>query len=82
MWTEHDPLPAGSGPFCEHLSKDEAVGGVLIILGLLAVTLSKHLEEKQEKALSDGPMGARLMDEDQGQGSFVSTWKDPGSIQS
>lgn len=35
---------AAVGPFCEHLTGDEAIGGLLIIIGLFSVTFANHLE--------------------------------------
>jgi hypothetical protein len=49
---------AAVGPFCEHLTGDEAIGGLLIIIGLFSVTFANHLErgEAEPKPERNAPL--------------------------
>ena len=41
----------GAGPICETLTGSEALGGVLIVLGLLSCTAADMMERKETSAL-------------------------------
>lgn len=61
---ESDSDGSGSdavGPFCETLTTMELLGGVLIALGLISVTVADNMERKETEALKSSGLGKALL---------------------